>query len=624
MDTTHVDSSARAASCKHGLRSSIALVLASVASVTVMTLLSTDVQAGECYKDDIGRIVARRRVGYVEVPCPDSNTPVHMAGAEVMEVRSAESTVLRRQVRQREAPTSISPLPVPNLMALAEDEAPINRWEVVENLGYESRWWDPYNRNPLKGDKPVKDDWFFSMSIASDTAVELRSVPGFANGVAGTHGSHQSRLSQNVVSEFTVYQGDTVFMPPKWLFRFAPSFSYNQIGLRQPEPLDATLSGSHMFAGVQTAFAEKLLRVASARYDFDSLRVGIQPFSTDFRGFLYQGSQAGVRFYGTRGGNQWQYNVAWLRRLADDDVSGLTNPAAGLRHDEVLVANLYRQDFPIAGFTSQVSFLHNRNREGSKAGSAQTRSTDLNTPFSHGLRDYDVSYLGYNGDGHFGRLNLTTSAYYAFGKQTSHTIEGASADISAFFVAAELSADFSWIRPRISLLYASGDNNPTDGKLNGFDSVGENPQFAGADASYALRQSIPVLGFGTAAPSTRNGVLNSLRSSSNDRQSNFNNPGTMLLGFGVDMDLTPQLRTSLNLNSVHFADTRILEITRKQSGLDSHIGYDASLSLIWRPLATQNIVLRAAYGALLPGGSYKSLFPGVKLDHMLLQATLNY
>ena len=44
--------------------------------------------------------------------------------------------------------------------------------------------------------------------------------------------------------------------------------------------------------------------------DFDSLRIGIQPFSSDFRGFLFQDNQLGVRLFGTRDNNRWQYNLA--------------------------------------------------------------------------------------------------------------------------------------------------------------------------------------------------------------------------------------------------------------------------------------------------------------------------
>ena len=74
------------------------------------------------------------------------------------------------------------------------------------------------------------------------------------------------------------------------------------------------------------------------------------------------------------------------------------------------------------------------------------------------------------------------------------------------------------------------------------DAVLEKPLFAGADTSYWIRQSIPLIGGGGTFLSMRNGVLASLRSSREHGQSNFTNPGLHLLGVGADFDVTPGLR----------------------------------------------------------------------------------
>src|SRR5207342_1846919 len=92
-------------------------------------------------------------------------------------------------------------------------------------------------------------------------------------------------------------------------------------------------------------------------------RIGIQPFTSDFRGFVLQDNALGVRLFGTRDNNQWQYNLAWLRRLAKDTNSGLNDLTTAPRRDDTLVFNLFRQDFPVRGHTTQVSLMHNRNRE---------------------------------------------------------------------------------------------------------------------------------------------------------------------------------------------------------------------------------------------------------------------
>ena len=184
--------------------------------------------------------------------------------------------------------------------------------------------------------------------------------------------------------------------------------------------------------------------------------------------------------------------------------------------------------------------------------------------------------------------------------------------------------DFDWIRPRLSLLYGSGDDDPYDDKATGFDAIVENPQFAGADTSYWIRQAVPLIGGGRVALSSRNGILNSLRSSKEQGQSNFTNPGIMLVGFGVDMDLTPKLRLSFNINSLFFAKTEVLEAARNQANIERHIGHDVSASVIYRPLMSQNIVMRASYAQLIAEDGFDSLFPDDDAGYFLLNIVLAY
>ena len=163
----------------------------------------------------------------------------------------------------------------------------------------------------------------------------------------------------------------------------------------------------------------------SERYDFDSVRVGIQPFSTDFRGFLFQDNQLGVRFFGNRDNNRWQYNLAYFRRFDKDTNSGLNDVGTQLRKDDVFVANVYRQDLPVPGFTSQLSYVRNTNHEAGEfhydTNGFLVRPAQIGDGRGY---NYDVNYLGYNGDGHFGRINLTTSAYWAIGHQDHNQFSG--------------------------------------------------------------------------------------------------------------------------------------------------------------------------------------------------------
>ena len=56
-----------------------------------------------------------------------------------------------------------------------------------------------------------------------------------------------------------------------------------------------------------------------------------------------------------------------------------------------------------------------------------------------------------------------------------------------------------WTRWRLSGLYASGDGDPQNNTQGGFDAIFENPQFAGGDTSYWIRQQIPLIGAGGGA-----------------------------------------------------------------------------------------------------------------------------
>ena len=593
-----------------------------------------------CYQDESGRIVQRRRPGYVEVECPGpEGTPAETEpGATPAAPGYRRQGITRDDRTMARRPNAVSPVPRPN-MADYVSAVPIpDRWRIVDSLpGYDYPWWDPYNRNILKADVPVHGEWFFNLGIISDSVMEVREVPTPVGGQSTDDpgnidifgGADQTVLVQNLALEFVYLKGDTVFRPPDWEFRFIPVVNVNHVELDEIVAVNVNPNKGEKrkdeHIGIQGLFVDKHLRNVSDRFDFDSLRVGIQPFSSDFRGFLFQDNQLGVRLFGTRDNNIFQYNLAWFRRLEKDTNSGLNDLGKDIRDDDVFVANLYWQDLPVKGFTSQVTAAYNRNRENEDFHFDENGF--IQRPASLGfekLREYDVGYVGYNGDGHFGRLNLTTSFYYAFGQEEPNTFFDDEVDINAFFFAAEASMDLDWIRPRLSFLYGSGDDDPFDDEAQGFDAIFENPQFAGADTSYWIRQAVPLIGGGRVALSGRNAVLNSLRSSKEEGQSNFSNPGVWLLGAGADLDLTPELRFSVNWNVLRFDDTAVLEAARNQGDIDEEIGHDVSVSLIYRPMMSQNVVVRASYATLLPGDGFDDLFPDEDAGYFLLNVVLAF
>ncbi len=494
---------------------------------------------------------------------------------------------------------------------------------------------DPYHQNLLKGDIPLaagkrpgflkEDDWFFTVTGVSDTVLEPRTFP-IPVGVQTTarpqsldvFGKDASFVfSQTFLAGAALTKGNTSFKPPHVEYKLLLAYNVNYVRVPEKrvlyvEPSKGT-ARTDSFLGVQEAFIDYHLRNMSERYDFDSIRVGIQPFQSDFRGFLFNDQTLGIRLFGNRDNNRFQYNLAAFWRLEKDTNSGLNKVTDSPRKDWVLTANLYRQDFLIPGLTSQVSVTWNHNREQNNvhvdSNGFPVRPALLGTLRG---RKYDVVYLGYGMDGHIGRINLTTQAYGALGKDRNSFFTDKSANIRAFMAAGEFSLDHDWMRFRLSGLYASGDGNPYDNKETGFDAIVENPLFAGADTSYWIRQSIPFAGGGRVISiSGRNGVLNSLRSSKDEGQSNFNNPGTVLVGAGGDFDLTPTLRVSANANHLWFANTTVLQALRNEGSIPRDIGWDLSTAAVYRPTATQNLVFRLSAAMLKPGAGFRDLFDNV-------------
>jgi hypothetical protein len=575
--------------------------------------------------------------------------PMATAPSGVEPTPPDEATPLYGRQRPGRQPTYPAPVvqtnpgavSAPPPEAFPTDQIPIpDRWRLSADLKLvDPRWFDPYNQNTLKGDRPIAGttDWFVVLSGISDTVIEPRSFPTAVTpqstaqgGEIDTFGRADSlAISQTFLAGFSLIKGSTAFKPPDLEFTVLLAFNYNfttapERGILSVDPTKG-LTRSADFVGVQEAFVEYHLRNVSDRYDFDAVRAGIQPFSADFRGFLFQDEPLGIRFFGDRDDNRFQYNLAFFERFQKEANSGLNDLTRAARKDYVVVGNLYRQDFPVPGLTSQVTVVYNANREGDEVVFDSDGFPVIPALIGDDrARNYDVVYLGYNADGHIGRLNLTVSTYGALGEDRNSIFTDKPAEIRSWFVAAEPSYDIDWARIRLSALYASGDRDPHGNVETGFDAILENPQFAGGDTSYFIRQSLPFVGGGgDVGLNGRNGVLIDLRSTKDEGQSNFNNPGTVLLGGGADLDLTPQLRLSGNINHLWFADTAVIEALRQQGSIPTGVGWDYSVATIWRPWMTQNVVFRFSVAVFSPGSGFDSLLATVPRNDLLYSILLN-
>jgi hypothetical protein len=578
----------------------------------------------------------------------------------------------RPGVEQRDLPDAVTQdnpgaLRAPPPEAFPTDQIPVpDRWRLIDTLGIvRERWYDPYNQNTYKGDRPIcirsaeldaqraaegrprcrtpgflglkTDEWFFPVSLISDTVIEPRTFP-IPVGVQTTQnpdrldvfGNNDSLvIAQTFIFSASLLKGSTAYKPPDIEYRVALALQANYVDVAERRVLFVQPSKGtdrfDYFLGVQELFVDYHLRNVSDRFDFDSIRVGIQPFQFDFRGFLFQDQQLGVRLFGNRDNNRFQYNLVAAVQVEKDTNSGLNDLTELPRQSYILHGNVYRQDFPMVGLTSMASITYNMNRE-----RGDIEVDDNGFPVRPALignlraRNYDVVYLGYGVDGRIGRINVSAQAYGAFGEDRRNIFTGRNANIRSYFFAVEPSYDQDWIRLRGAFLFASGDGNPYNNTQGAFDAIFENPIFAGADTSYWIRQTIPFAGGGRAVSiNGRNGILNSLRSSKEEGQSNFVNPGTILVGAGADFDISPQLRISANLNHLWFHKTDVLEALRVEGSIPSDIGFDLSAAAIWRPKFTQNLVFRLSGAVLEKGKGFKDLFDNFDGDKRYISVLFN-
>jgi len=517
---------------------------------------------------------------------------------------------------------------VPNRWALTQPD--YRRYPQKGEYVYtRSRWFDPFNRNSLKGDQPIWPELlgqqtFLDITATSETFFDGRRVPSPSNVSAARPGSEtffgqgeQSFVDQTLRFSFDLFHGDASFKPIDWRIRITPEVSLNDLDVRELGIVKPDVrAGTNRFdahLGLQEAFVELKLHDLSANYDFISARAGIQQFNADFRGFLLVEEQPALRIFGNIGSDRIEYNAAYFNFLEKNTNSGLNT--FHRRHQQVLLGNVYLQDFFFQGYTAEFvaawnkddATLHYDDNGFLVRPSPIANVIDQNPgagPILHGIR---VGYFGWLGSGHIHRLNITHAFYQAIGKDSFNGIAGRRVIVNAQMAAAELSYDHDWIRYRVSTFYTSGDDNPRDGRARGFDSIVDLPNFAGGLFSFWNREPIRLLGSGILL-TTPGSLIPSLRSSKEEAQANFVNPGIFLANAGIDFDITPKLKGFANFNYLRFQRTEALEFLLFQSPIRHSIGEDFGVGFEYRPPLTENIVLTGGASVLQPGQGFKDIY----------------
>ncbi|HEX8076402.1 MAG TPA: hypothetical protein VF511_01200, partial [Chthoniobacterales bacterium] len=524
--------------------------------------------------------------------------------------RGYEMTPERHKLEYEEYPDSESGRgllpasePVPNRWFLG-----FGRWQRYADPGmaetpYQSgrlRFWHPYLQSKLKGDAPIiGQDIFLNLTLNEFFQFETRRLP-IPSGVSTARPnsseffgrSEQLFFSNDFSVGIDLFKGETAFKPVVWALRLLFVANQNYIRVKEnnaldPDPrgpgytttppiltfpgfgdpnaglgpgltrLPSDLEGSRYttrqkdWYALQEAFGEVHIRDLTNNYDFLSSRFGFQPFVSDFRGFIFNDSNLGLRLFGNYDNNRWQYNFIAFDMREKDTYSDLNK--FDDRDQRVFILNVFRQDFLAKGYTAQLSFhtnLDERSRHYDQ-NDFITRPAPIGAVRDHFVHSY---YLGWAGDGHIGRLNISHALYQALGVDEFNGIAQQRVDINAQMAALELSIDKDWLRFKLSAFYASGDGDPRDSDGTGFDTIFDKPFFVGGPFSFFVHQGFN-LGGTSVNFKQRDSLVIDLRTSKSEGQSNFVNPGTIILGYGTDADITPKLKAFVNVNYIWMAET---------------------------------------------------------------------
>ena len=545
--------------------------------------------------------------------------PIRWSSA-VAAVLTVHSLAVFSQTRQDSTTRTV----MDSVRSIPDFEEISDRWRDIvpppSEYNVAGRWYDPYNQNIAKGDYPILgQNTFLVFALSVDNFGAVADVPTPSGVSALEQGSDAffGRSDRFLVNEkvrltLELYHGDVAYRPRDWEVRITPVFDYNYTRLRENNGVNVNVrkgsdrSDNHL--GFQELSVEKHLFNVTDRYDFLSARAGIQRFSSDFRGFVFSDFNLGGRIFGSLDNNRVQFNAIVLPMLEKETNSEL-NTVFDDRGQTVAIANVYLHDYITSGYTSEFSFHYNDDRASVHfdENGFPVRPSIVGNTRPHAVQ---ALYAGWSGDGHLGRVNLTHTFYYAFGKDDFNSLAGRQIDIAAYMAALEISIDRDWMRFALAGLYASGDDKPSDGTGGGFDSIIDEPFFAGGPFSYWFSQGIGLQAVGLVQ---KQSFLPNLRSNKFEGQSNFVNPGLLLVNAEFTAEVTQELKGVLNVNFLRFDKTEVLVEFTHQNSLHKNIGIDFGAGVVYRPFLNNNAILAVGLTGLQPLDGWKDLYESSKL-----------
>ncbi|MGH8103343.1 MAG: hypothetical protein ACREJQ_02340, partial [bacterium] len=413
------------------------------------------------------------------------------------------------------------------------------RWRTVNIEGHPEltyRLWDPYGQNLLKGDFPVKGDWFMELNAINTVVYKSRRNLDFsrvfpdliAAGSLRVFG-HNSFYAENLIFGAELRRHDDTFVPSGFRFRIngAADFKHN---------INALSNGSDGNAHLFDAFADvRLADFGHDNFDLLFLRGGIQGFRSDFQGLVFNDVGLGGRLFGEAKKNRLRYDLAYFKLFKKNPVSGFIDFGRPSRH-QVAIARITWEDFLVPGWNSEWTFHYNRDHR-KLPGSTQTA-------------DLDTFYFGAIFNGRLGRWVFNPAFYAVAGHaERLENTQLVRHSVAGWMGLLDLQYPLDYWRFRLGYLYASGDSDSTDRRDTGFDAISDGVGLFGGPLSYWVGENVK---FGPGDFLRANSLFPSLRGV--NESANHINPGLQLLNGGVDLSLSTRWQVVANLNYLRFAE----------------------------------------------------------------------
>jgi hypothetical protein len=460
---------------------------------------------------------------------------------------------------------------------------------------------DPYNLNVLKGDYPINagGNTFLEITAVSDSFIQARRK--LINAGAGTKVENDTQRRQRLFLTMDYFEDDNTFTPSPWFIRVTQVQEWRQ--------QDDAVGDNEDYAWVE-AFFDYRIAFLSEFGDQLNLRIGRQAFQSDFRGFLYSDVNNMARLFGTWDENKWQYNLVAMDAVQADKVSQFLRTNTD-RDQIMLGGNVFRRDVPWLGFNlmGAAFYLHD---DGTGPGTNGVFNKNATKNF--GRHTVDAGYLEFAMEGVIGPFGISGAFIQALGHDRSNPFavgpgaRGRALDVNAQLAALEITRPMNWFTPRASILYASGDSNPTDDQGRGFDAIFDNANFAGANFAYFNREQLQGRGtqltnFNSFLPNMRNRFFDPM---------NFMNPGIMVLTAGCDTTVTTKFNAFVNYNYYKYMEPgavkqAIIASDGPALAIDNDVGQDITIGLQYRPLIINNIVFNVGSTGFVQGKGFRAI-----------------